>query len=331
MDEKEKFLTEMKDMRTRYEEEYGISLTAREVFQLKNMDFDEQICAGCEGLPCRKLSEAGMRTTAKVENGQLYLTMRPCLHQAAADARVKSIAAGVPSRYAGKRLTSYKQTPDNKQAIKMARWYHGNKTKEWPYLYGECGTGKTHLASIIASEHVELGYEVLFVEFQDLLEELKKSFDDKQVTADDVLKKYQTCEMLILDDVGTGYFRDWGVSVLHQLINYRYNEEKRTVLTSNYDFDGLERRLKSQEEYAARRRLSNKGTRRREVLGDRENAQRRINTDADGGIRDSGGNQRGVRGGAAADENRTADHDQEGQPFPPHRIFGRCSEMKCEH
>lgn len=69
MDEKEKFLTAMKDLRTRYEEEYGISLTAREVFQLKNMDLDEQICAGCEGLPCRKLSEAGMRTTAKVENG----------------------------------------------------------------------------------------------------------------------------------------------------------------------------------------------------------------------------------------------------------------------
>jgi len=257
MDKKEKFLSEMKDMRTRFEERYGISLTAREVFQLNSMDLDEEICAACQGLPCRKLSEQGLRTTAKVENGQLYLTTRHCLYELAEQSRVNSIAAGVPGRYAGKTLAnSYEETPDNKEAIKMARWYHGNKTKVWPYLYGESGTGKTHLASIIASGHVELGYEVLFVEFQDLLEELKSSFDDKQVTADDVLKKYQTCEMLILDDVGTGYFRDWGVSVLHQLINYRYNEEKRTVLTSNYDFDGLEERLKSQEVYAARRIVS---------------------------------------------------------------------------
>lgn len=123
-------------------------------------------------------------------------------------------------------------------------------------MYGGCGTGKTFLASIIGKEFLAEEYEVQFTEFQSMLEELKSSFDDKAETASMVLKKYQTCDVLILDDVGTGWFRDWGVSVMHQLLNYRYNERLRTIVTSNYDLRGLEERLSVQEEYAARRIVS---------------------------------------------------------------------------
>lgn len=112
------------------------------------------------------------------------------------------------------------------------------------------------MVSLLGKKLIEAGLEVVFRDFQSILEELKNSFDDKAVTASEVLKKYQTCEVLILDDVGTGWFRDWGVSILHTIINERYNAELRTIVTSNYDLAGLRSRLSMQEEYGAARIIS---------------------------------------------------------------------------
>ena len=174
----------------------------------------------------------------------------------AANFAAQSIASGVPRRYVGKTYYDYLKTAANELAIRAAKKYARDKPRRWLYLYGGCGTGKTFLASLLAQELIATGLEVVFRDFQRILEELKSSFDDKAVTASAVLEKYQTCEVLILDDVGTGWFRDWGVSVLHQIINERYNLELRTVLTSNYDLRGLSSRLSAAEEYAACRIIS---------------------------------------------------------------------------
>ena len=162
----------------------------------------------------------------------------------------------MPRRYARKTYAEYEERAANELAIASAKKYARDKPLSWLYVYGGCGTGKTFLISLLAKDLISAGLEVVFRDFQSILEELKDSFDDKAVTASSVLEKYETCEVLMLDDVGTGFFRDWGVSVLHQIINARYNAERRTIITSNYEMAGLMSRLSMQEEYSAARIIS---------------------------------------------------------------------------
>ena len=217
---------------------------------------DKEICKQCRGLPCRKAQHHGLKEKIQREYGRAYLTYEECEYVKGADFIKRSRESGIPGRYANKKVSDYQETPANRDALAISRWYVAEKPARWLYLTGGCGTGKTFLASLIGKEYLRGWQEVIFTDFPSLLEELKDSFDDKAVTASEILRKYQTCDLLILDDVGTGYFRDWGVSVLHQLIDARYNEERRTIITSNYDLGGLMERLSKQEYYAARRIIS---------------------------------------------------------------------------
>lgn len=232
------------------EREYGLSLNPKQILELLAMKKSQRLCKNCDGVHCLNMNQT--YSEAVVEKGELYIVEKMCPHAVKVKLKAISRKAGIPARYADKTFDDYKETRLNGAAIMYAL----EPTERWLYMHGGCGTGKTFLASLIGKENLRGGREVIFLDFQSLLDKLKSSFDDKQVTADEVLKKYQTCEMLILDDIGTGWFRDWGVSVLHQLINYRYNENLQTILTSNYDLDGLKWRLSKQEEYAAERIIS---------------------------------------------------------------------------
>ena len=253
---KEEVLQRLKDLQAKYGSRYGQMPSPQETLEIYSAELEMSQCRGCCGLPCQKGTGKCLQPTIKIEYGRYYVPKIECMYSRAATIAAASVESGVPRRYAGKTYDDYLRTADNELAIRAAKKYARGKPRRWLYLYGGCGTGKTFLASLIAQELIATGLEVVFRDYQRILEELKSSFDDKAVTASAVLEKYQTCEVLILDDVGTGWFRDWGVSVLHQIINERYNLELRTVLTSNYDLRGLESRLSAAEEYAAARIIS---------------------------------------------------------------------------
>lgn len=237
-----------------FERLYGVKPLPTELLEMQRANREKKQCLECCGLPRRKEENLGQYPEVILENGRYYVISKICRYWSLSMA--SSLKAGLPRRYADQTYADYIETADNAAAIKAARRYAQDKPLKWLYVYGGCGTGKTFLISLLGKELIGAGLEVVFTDFQSILEELKDSFDDKAVTTSAVLDKYETCEVLILDDVGTGWFRDWGVSVLHQIIDTRYNAERRTIITSNYDMDDLEERLSMQEKYAARRIIS---------------------------------------------------------------------------
>ena len=251
---REDMKTRLKKLREEYESRLGQKLSLTDLTGILEAEAENRQCRECEGLPCRKKRNREKMQCVSRENGKIYTLLKDCRYcQYWASSSVKS---GVPRRYVGKTYADYIETAANVGAIKAAQRYASEKPLSWLYLYGGCGTGKTFLISLLAKELICAGLEVVFTDFPQILEELKESFDDKAVTASSVLEKYETCEVLMLDDVGTGFFRDWGVSILHQIINARYNAERRTIITSNYDLDGLEKLLAKQEQYSAKRIIS---------------------------------------------------------------------------
>jgi len=126
-------------------------------------------------------------------------------------------------------------------ALRLAR---GNLTfGNFLVLAGPTGTGKTHLAAAIGWEWFEDGFRVVFTRVDDLLDDLRKGYDDN--TYHKKLDRVHYCDLLILDDLGTEAARDWGLEKLDRVVDWRYAARVPLVVTTNAKSEDLLPRVAS--------------------------------------------------------------------------------------
>ncbi len=113
---------------------------------------------------------------------------------------------------------------------KYARTMNG-----WLVLSGRSGAGKTHLAAAIANYLIaDVKLEVMFVVVPDLLDHLRAAFSPRSNTPyDRRFDQIKRTPCLILDDLGTESATPWAREKLFQLLNYRYNAQLPTVITTS--------------------------------------------------------------------------------------------------
>jgi DNA replication protein DnaC len=125
------------------------------------------------------------------------------------------------------RATKYAQSPDG-----------------WLILFGNYGSGKTHLAAAIANKLLNDNYTVLFAVVPDLLDHLRATFGpSSEVEYDDRFETIRDVQVLILDDLGTENTTPWAREKLFQIINHRYNLALSTVITSNREPKDIDPRV----------------------------------------------------------------------------------------
>ncbi len=150
------------------------------------------------------------------------------------------VAAGVPRRYLHCTLDNY--APDHplqRRALATVREF----VAAWPaedrglLLTGDCGTGKTHLATAVLRTFVlDHGAVGCFADYQDLLKRLQATFNrsaGEGVTEDDILAPVLEAELLVLDDLGSRRSTAWAEETLGHVLTVRYNEQRTTILTTN--------------------------------------------------------------------------------------------------
>lgn len=98
---------------------------------------------------------------------------------------------------------------------------------------GNCGTGKSHLMTVLGLEAIRKGYSVRFCRVNDLLIQLKEARSDRHLNA--MLKALLKCQLLILDELGYISLDQDASKLLFQVIAGRY-EVRSTVVTSNLEF-----------------------------------------------------------------------------------------------
>ncbi len=104
----------------------------------------------------------------------------------------------------------------------------------WILFVGPVGVGKTHLAMAIANACIDSDMETLFTTVPDLLDHLRAAFaPSAPVVYDELFERLRSCELLILDDLGSERSSPWADEKLFQLLNHRYNWELPTVITIN--------------------------------------------------------------------------------------------------
>ena len=132
-----------------------------------------------------------------------------------------------------------------RQAYERAMAYAAHP-EGWLLLRGGYGCGKTHLAAAVANAAADQGEAVLFVTVPDLLDHLRAAFAPGSAERyDERFEQVRTTPLLVLDDLGTEQATPWALEKLFQLLNYRYLAQLPTVITTNYDLDDLEPRLRS--------------------------------------------------------------------------------------
>ena len=115
------------------------------------------------------------------------------------------------------------------------------------YIWGQSGSGKTHIAYAIANylpNRDKNRIKVIVKNVPELLKSIRDDYNrqnqDKEWTMDKIIENR---DLLILDDIGSEKITDWVEETFYLLINKKYEEMIPIIFTSNYSIEELSTRL----------------------------------------------------------------------------------------
>lgn len=115
---------------------------------------------------------------------------------------------------------------------------------------GGTGLGKTFLSGCIARMVSERGYSVVY----DTAINLFAAFETRKFTRDAAeerqargdTRRYLSCDLLILDDLGSELTTPMVQSTLYEVVNSRLQADKRTIISTNLSMDQIRERYTPQ-------------------------------------------------------------------------------------
>lgn len=147
--------------------------------------------------------------------------------------------------YVGLPMHSEAEKTSLKYALNAATRFAQQPTG-WMLIEGSYGTGKTHLAAAIGNARLEQGDAVLFITVPDLLDHLRATYSPtSDVTYDEMFERVRKAPLLILDDLGVENPSQWAQEKLFQILNYRHTAQMPTIITTNFNIDQLDPRIRS--------------------------------------------------------------------------------------
>jgi DNA replication protein DnaC len=102
---------------------------------------------------------------------------------------------------------------------------------------GSSGLGKTHLAVGIIKSLIQLkGAACLFSDYRELLKQIQNSYNASvQMTELGILRPVFDAEVLVIDDLGAVRPSEWVWDTVALLLNTRYNDNRTTIITTNFE------------------------------------------------------------------------------------------------
>ena len=111
---------------------------------------------------------------------------------------------------------------------------------------GGTGLGKTFLSACIARAVADRGYSVVYESAGHLFSKLEQAkFNPSEETRREAAR-FNDCDLLILDDLGTEMPGQFATAALYTLLNDRILENKPMVVSTNLNMDELGRRYSPQ-------------------------------------------------------------------------------------
>lgn len=236
------FVTAMQDKdfaflvnQLKLQKENAMKITSK----LETVVEENKNCQNCKGFFMCQNSYEGHQIVPEKKEGRLYFSYKPCKY-------MQAVLEKENARHKKVRMKDI-DTSDKNQ-LKVIKWldtfydnYDATKSMKGLYLHGNFGSGKTYLLSALLNE---LAYsknvDIEIVYFQDALRTLKEDWDRFSY----LMHRYQTVDLLLLDDIGAEKVTDWGRDeILGTILQARMEANKTTFFTSNLTIEELEQSL----------------------------------------------------------------------------------------
>ena len=109
---------------------------------------------------------------------------------------------------------------------------------------GGTGLGKTHLSTAVAKTVIDKYFDVLYVTANDMINVFEqKKFGSKINPSEEAdTSRYYSCDLLIIDDLGTEMQTPFSVSCVYEIINARMMSRKSTIISTNLGQDEIRKR-----------------------------------------------------------------------------------------
>ncbi len=169
---------------------------------------------------------------------------RACACQESERERRRIQAARIPTRYRECALDTFEIYHEADRSLNEALLTARRFVDEYPVgtagkgllFVGSMGVGKTHLAVGVLKRLVhERGVKGLFCDYRELLKSIQNSYNPEVRTTElELLQPIFNAEVLVLDDLGAQKPNEWVWDTVALILNSRYNDNRSTIITTNY-------------------------------------------------------------------------------------------------
>lgn len=105
------------------------------------------------------------------------------------------------------------------------------------YIFGKTGVGKTFLTHCIAYELLNTSHSVIYLSAVQLFELL--AADTFKNANNGIIDDITSCDLLIIDDLGTEMTNSFTISSLFNCLNERLLKKRSTIISSNLSFNNI--------------------------------------------------------------------------------------------
>lgn len=168
-----------------------------------------------------------------------YQSMRDC--ECAIQERIKQRIekSGLGKAFEERTFESYKpHNQSTKEALEACKKYVDESKTENLLLFGNVGTGKSHLAIAVAGELLKKGVPLLYVGYRELVTNLKALAMEHEDRIREI-GKYKNPAVLLIDDLYKHSRTEADLGLIYEIVNDRYLSGKRTIITTEYSIKKL--------------------------------------------------------------------------------------------
>jgi len=186
------------------------------------------VCPKCHGTGWDRVERDGVSGVVRCD----------CIKSSRVDRLLAN--ANIPLRYEHCELDNFDRW---NQTTEIARIQSEKFVSEYPMaqpfgllFMGPQGVGKTHLSVGIIKKLIrQKSIPCLFCTFPELLKEIQDSWNPVSQSSEmSLLAPILSTEVLVLDELGAQKPSDWVRDQVAYILNYRYNENKVTIVTTNF-------------------------------------------------------------------------------------------------
>lgn len=107
------------------------------------------------------------------------------------------------------------------------------------FFYGDTGIGKTYLSNCVAKELLDSGHSVIYFTAPSLFHIFEKNVFGSEKDTNEDYQNIFSCDLLIIDDLGTELSNSFTVSQLFLCLNERILRQKSTIISTNLNLSQL--------------------------------------------------------------------------------------------